>query len=124
MSSITIEPNWTPGDWHTETKPGLDGLPDHSVFVRGRRICSVNWQSELLSGEREAFANATLIAAAPDLYLALAQIIEACHTTEYRDPLTHAQISDIANFALLKARGFDHYANLADGAPFADPEVE
>jgi len=62
--------------------------------------------------------------AAPDLYFALAQIIEACHTTEYRDPLTHAQISDIANFALLKARGLDHYANLADGAPFADPEVE
>jgi len=64
--------------------------------------------------------------AAPDLYLALAQIIEACHTTEYRDPLTHAQISDIASFALLKARRgwHDHYANLADGAPFADPEVE
>lgn len=35
---------------------------------------------------------------------ALANIVEACQTKEYRDPLTHAQIADMAQELLRRVR--------------------
>lgn len=50
-------------------------------------------------------ANARLIAAAPDLLAALVAVYEACQTKDYRDPLTHAAIADIARAPIARATG-------------------
>ena len=61
-----------------------------------------------------------LIAAAPDMLAALKRIVEACVAKDYRGPLTHAQIADMAIAAIAKAEGREIYGH-ADGKPCVRP---
>ena len=99
------ETKWTAGPWRVETTAGLDGLPDHHVFSHGRRIAQVNWQSELPSGEREAFSNASLMAAAPELYQALAKWQDVMTKSPQGPRSELIDARETARAALAKARG-------------------
>jgi hypothetical protein len=94
--------SFTKGPWEVfnedgfDPQPGIEG-PDFTIIVYG------NWGEETgVRGatEEEALANARLIAAAPDLYI-------ACKMLE-DDPGLTAGANDVIKFALAKARGEAH----------------
>lgn len=82
-------------EWRTENKSVKD--------IRGKSICMVQGDSE-----KPMEANAALIAAAPDMYLALGEIIEVIgDKTEYKNGCDCIDCVSIrkAVAALSKARG-------------------
>lgn len=95
MSEMTppFDPQWTPGPWEA------DGPYVRCANNRSRWITCQASARELHEGR--AGANATLMAAAPDLYDALAAMLE--YPPDGTD-LT-AAIQEAAREALAKARG-------------------
>ena len=105
---MSRETRYTPGPWEidTETRPaevctihGVPAMPTEGglgqewVYVRGE---IGYWQAD----EEENLANAHLIAAAPDLYEALADLLAICDG----DPDEPEEVK-WARAALAKARG-------------------
>lgn len=102
-----METKWTPGPWSvfiddsgdkwTGWPLSIDAVtdPDKTV-VRTGGHWPYEW--ETATSQREAVANAHLIAAAPDLYAALE------HMIRWHDQLSPADIAK-AEAALAKARG-------------------
>jgi hypothetical protein len=84
---VTIETKWTPGEWRADIRTGcyavytgpeqhcLDGADrDAIAFQAGRGERSAPDSFRYLTGEQ--IANAHLMAAAPDLYKALRELVE------------------------------------------------
>lgn len=102
---------WTPGPWSVENPMGPEEL---TIVANGdapvydwRWIASVSLMSELDDTHpigAEARANARLIAAAPDLFTALDDLLEAWAKT---GSTISARTYDAAVAALAKARGED-----------------
>lgn len=105
------ETRFTPGPWRREQDTtlvwGECNADDMSTFGMGFPVAAAQgtgdrrWGRHL--GEDEQAANATLIAAAPELYAALEAI--AAHLERIGDSRKDAPFIDAANAALAKARG-------------------
>jgi hypothetical protein len=95
------EPKWTPGPWRISPWSGQETV----IFDHGGVALGEAWNTR--SGRAwsdEALANAHLMAAAPDLYAALAVLVghadeEGWWSREHIDALT------AAHAALARARG-------------------
>lgn len=99
------ERKWTPGPWTSVDH----SWSDSGIYGGGRRIAGLSIRDEATEENeatltKEMTANATLIAAAPDLYRALE---EAKHLLELyeQDATGEAFNSPLINNALAKARG-------------------
>lgn len=107
---------WTPGPWMAAAKPSsIVGWPVVQTRI-GRMICDVNYVQHnqidpAVTGDRafntESGANARLIAAAPDLYEALAAYHDHFGGLEDNSMLHEdaRRCSQLARAALAKARG-------------------
>lgn len=107
------ETKFTPGPWLSDQTlvytltPVLDatGKPE---FWNGKPVVENAWSAHVTRNKHniswpELVANTYLIAAAPDLYEALAAIVD--HETNKRDFFTWGKKVDAATAALKKARG-------------------
>lgn len=93
--------DWTPGPWMAAAKPSsIIGWPVVAPHSMGRSVCSVT------HGHDEGAANAHLIAAAPELYEALAAIVADWDNKQGPTETIGALIKR-ARAALAKARGSD-----------------
>jgi hypothetical protein len=92
------ETKWTPGPWSVAD----DGCIRCSDANADYLIYASPWRSDAWSGDVQAIANGTLMAAAPDLYDALNRML-----ANYRSDGSEASERDIeiARAALAKARG-------------------
>ncbi len=101
------EPKWTPGPWHVTTCMDYwvepENRPDDEAGIAHcGDIHWPNYETKQLEWE----ANARLIAAAPDLYAALEQLVKVAYGEEYTaedDRITKAMVTA----ALAKATGDD-----------------
>ena len=108
---MTDQPKWTPGPWASDY---LDQNGQRVVSGQHIEICTC-WHHSVGSIEKEMEANAHLIAAAPDLYEALAPLYavaidRAVDAPEWRDKDTVSVLISIGELrairaALAKARG-------------------
>lgn len=105
------EPKWTQGEWHAFmgylAGPELKDYPTADVLCDGRTIASVKWP---VDNPEEFFANCQLLAAAPDLYRELENLVElaeAAMRTANRDGGEYDIEAELAGAraALRKARG-------------------
>lgn len=87
----------TPGPWATHRGKVFTTNPDASILERGAGICSTFIDS---ANDQEGFANARLIAAAPDLLISLEL---ACAALEGNEAAATIRKSGLA--AIAKARG-------------------
>ncbi len=112
------EPKWTPGPWCYDSYNSIYSGAGESA----KTICSIpdhpqdgSFATEQIQERsawyRESAANADLIAAAPDLYYALAKYVD-----HFGDPLK------VARPALAKAMGEQTAAHAPDGAGASDKE--
>ena len=94
---------WTPGEWRVEpASPHVHG--PYVVDVDGRSICDPYYLSEMdepvIHRPAYAAANASLIAAAPDLYAALKKLLDVLS-----EDSPHTYVIRDGYAALEKARG-------------------
>lgn len=107
------ETKFTPGPWHVPTGPFVGGLSvetradDYFIKCPGsggamsltQTVCKLDW-----SGTEEWEANAHLIAAAPEMYEALDDIVSSWSDTDNIDEDEYLRRIS-ARAALAKARG-------------------
>ncbi len=93
--------NWTPGPWSHNW--ALDGeISGHGEFIA--QIAGQNygkWSHKSEDGEAEYRANGDLIAAAPELYEALAAIMDSTAVLNHLD----AEATEWIESVMRKARG-------------------
>lgn len=99
----TVETKWTKGPWKAhEYNLRMGSLISHGDISKGQTIANVFAQRNVEEGE----ANGRLVAAAPELYEALLacqlQLLQSNNDSEYA-----REANDLANAALLKAKGSD-----------------
>ncbi len=92
------EPKFTPGPWVHEGRP-----PNLRVVFAGETPGSRPAPCVLMDGDQEA--NAHLIAAAPDLYEALATLLTTLRVTDENGLTQFIQSVSAGHAALAKARG-------------------
>lgn len=92
--------NWTKGPWRYDTGPSFSGMY-HSVLADGETLVCECWEQP----DDIAQADAHLIAAAPDLYAALEEMVALDEMTS--DAMDWAATPEViaARAALAKARG-------------------
>lgn len=102
------EPKFTKGPWVKKEMGEVFAVSDDRIvaFAAASRMDF----ADVTTGDGEALSNASLIAAAPDLYEALRQIAEGLTNTgstpgEYLTTMTKRDAAAIARAALAKADG-------------------
>lgn len=97
----------TPGPWIARTQPNSKGqVTSIRIWTQdefhGNLVCAMSPETPAAVQGHEAFANARLIAAAPDLLEALKNLYTACTATDFNE---HWESYKEAQDAITKATG-------------------
>jgi hypothetical protein len=98
---MTTEAKFTQGKWSQSHREQSDGMYITQVYdENGQSICDLNWHSveTTLGFKTDREENALLIAAAPEMYELLEELLEVIPRSQYRD-------KRIIEKLLAKARG-------------------
>lgn len=95
------ETKFTPGPWKVDPKYSRDIQAPDGLDVA---TCCLSILNRKVTTEEESIANAYLIAAAPDMYAALKNVLKLASTETTRGELVYIDFTETRE-ALKKARG-------------------
>ena len=101
--------SFTKGKWSQSHREGSDGMYNTEVYDdRGHTICILDWHTEPNATRTDRPENAALIAAAPDMYAMVNEVLSMQKQWHGHGMETHMKLAVLAKkmeLLLSKARG-------------------